>query len=403
MTNKHTDIIVIGGGMVGLSFAVAVAEAGLAVAVVDTTAPAALTDAGFDGRVSAIAYASACALEATGVWDHLTEAQPILEIRVDDDNSPLFLHYDHRDLGDEPLGHMVENRHLRRALFARARQLPGLTLLAPAAVAELDRGRDRVVATLTDGTVLTAALAVGAEGRNSPSREAAGIRLISWSYHQTGIVCTVAHERPHRGIAHEHFLPAGPFAILPMTGNRSSLVWTEREKLAPAIMALDDAGFMAELESRFGDFLGDLEVVGPRWSYPLSLQQAASFTAPRLALIGDAAHGMHPIAGQGLNLGLRDVAALAEVVVEAARLGLDLGGADVLNRYQRWRRFDTVSLLAVTDVLNRLFSNDIPPIKLARDLGLAAVDKMPPLKKLFMSHARGTVGRLPRLLAGEAL
>jgi 2-octaprenyl-6-methoxyphenol hydroxylase len=226
---------------------------------------------------------------------------------------------------------------------------------------------------------------------------------MEWRYPQTGIVCTVAHELGHQGVAHERFLPPGPFAILPLKHNRSSLVWTERADLAPALLALDEAAFAAEMGRRFGDFLGATRVVGARWSYPLSLLHAERYVAPRLALVGDAAHCMHPIAGQGLNLGLRDVAALAEVLTDARRLGLDIGAASVLERYQRWRRFDSVALLAVTDSLNRLFSNDLAPLRLARDLGLAAVDRLPPLKRLFMRHAMGTVGKLPRLLEGEAL
>ncbi|MCG8696363.1 MAG: FAD-dependent monooxygenase, partial [Minwuiales bacterium] len=256
---------------------------------------------------------------------------------------------------------------------------------------------------LADGTVVSAPLCVGADGRNSPLRQSAGIKCAAWSYHQVGIVCTVHHELPHGGVAQERFLPAGPFAILPMTGNRSSLVWTERADLAPAMMALDEAAFTAEMASRFGDYLGALEVVGPRWSYPLALHLAERYTDRRLALVGDAAHGIHPIAGQGLNLGLRDVAALAEVIVDTARLGLDIGDAVPLERYQRWRRFDALLLAAVTDSLNRLFSNDIEPIRLARDLGLAAVNRMGPLKRVFMSHARGTVGQLPKLLQGQSL
>jgi 2-octaprenyl-6-methoxyphenol hydroxylase len=246
-------------------------------------------------------------------------------------------------------------------------------------------------------------LVVAADGRNSMLRRDAGIRTASWRYGQTGIVCTVEHERPHRGIAQERFLPAGPFAILPLTGNRSSLVWTERADLAPAMLALDEADFTGEVATRFGDHLRTLRVVGPRWSYPLALLHAERYVDRRLALVGDAAHVMHPIAGQGLNLGLRDVAALAEVLTDTRRLGLDLGTAPVLAGYQRWRRVDAVTLLAVTDGLNRLFSNDLAPVRLARDLGLAAVNRLPPVKRFFMRHARGTVGKLPRLLQGDAL
>ncbi len=226
---------------------------------------------------------------------------------------------------------------------------------------------------------------------------------MEWSYPQTGIVCTVHHERPHLGIAVEHFLPAGPFAILPMTGDRSSIVWTERAALAPRMMALGEAEFLAELSHRFGDFLGKLTIVGPRWSYPLSLMHAQNYVGQRLALIGDAAHVIHPIAGQGLNLGLRDVAALAELIVDARRLGLDIGNPDTLARYERWRRFDNTTLAVVTDGLNRLFSNSLAPLAAVRDVGLAIVNRLPPAKRFLMRHAMGMVGDLPRLVRGERL
>ncbi|MHA1151546.1 MAG: FAD-dependent monooxygenase [Alphaproteobacteria bacterium] len=261
---------------------------------------------------------------------------------------------------------------------------------------------------LDDGRQIRAQLIVGAEGKASPLRERAGIRVTRWDYPQVGIVCTVAHEAPHHGVAHEHFLPAGPFALLPMTdgpegGPRSSLVWTERRALAPAMMALSEADFAAELERRFGGGLGRLRQAGGRWSYPLGLMLAEACMDARLALVGDAAHVIHPIAGQGLNLGLRDVAALAETLVDARRLGLDLGSAEVLTRYQSWRRVDGTLFAVATDGLNRLFSNDLGPLRLVRDLGLAAVDRAPPLKRFFMCHAMGLVGDLPRLVRGEAL
>jgi 2-octaprenyl-6-methoxyphenol hydroxylase len=288
-------------------------------------------------------------------------------------------------------------------LFAAAHSLDRLHLVAPVGLRQLSRTLALAEAELDDGRRIRARLAIAADGRQSPVRRNAGIAVTAWTYDQTAIVCTVAHERPHRGIAQERFLAAGPFAILPLTGDRSSLVWTERADLAPDIMALDDEGFHGEMARRFGDYLGALELTGPRWSYPLALSDAARYTDNRLALVGDAAHAMHPIAGQGLNLGLRDVAALSEVLVDGRRLGLDIGGADVLARYARWRRVDSTVLLAVTDVLNRLFSNDIAPLRLARVLGLAAVNQLPPLKRLFMRHAMGTVGDLPRLARGEPL
>lgn len=395
------EILVVGGGLVGLSVAIGLARAGLDVIVADREAPAAQVMPAFDGRVSAIAHASRKALEALGIWSHVAEAEPILDIRVSDGASLLFLHYDHRELGAEPFGHMVENRVLRQALQATLSECPTLTLLAPAAVDRLERGAAGVTATLSDGRVVKAALAIAADGRQSPIRRAAGIRTLEWSYAQTGIVCTVAHELPHRGVAQERFLPAGPFAILPMTGNRSSLVWTEKAALAPALLALPEAAFLEELSARFGDHLGTLRVEGPRFGYPLAFQHAQTYVGQRLALVGDAAHGIHPIAGQGLNLGLRDVAALVDILADQARLGLDLGDALALQRYERWRRTDSLILAGVTDLLNRLFSNDVAPVRLARDLGLAAVNRLPALKKVFMRHARGDLGQLPRLLRGE--
>ena len=399
----NVDVLVVGGGLNGLPFAIAVASAGLEVLVLEREKPTHLVDAEFDGRVSAIAHASRNLFCSCGIWDHVKAKEPMLDIRITDGPSKLFLHYDHRQLGDEPFGHMVENRHLREALYARAKEIPTLTIMAPAEYTDITRESSGVTARLASGETISARLVVAADGRNSPIRKQAGIKTVGRSYDQMGIVCTIAHELPHYGVAQERFLKPGPFAILPMTGNRSSLVWTEPTERAKVIMGLPDADFHREMAKRFGDYLGDLKVVGPRWSYPLTLHQSERYTDLRLALIGDAAHGMHPIAGQGLNLGLRDVAALAEVVIDAARLGQDIGGATVLEDYQRWRRFDSVVLLAITDGLNRLFTNDIPPVRLARDLGLAAVNKMPKLKGFFMEHARGTVGKLPRLLRGEAL
>lgn len=403
------DVVVVGGGLVGLSLAAALGQSGLAVAVVDREPPATAAADPFDGRGSAIAWGSAQVLRGLGLWPMLASAAaPILDIRVSDGASLLFLHYDHRAVGAEPLGYIIENRFIRRALYARLAALPTVRLLAPAAVAVLARASGQVEAQLADGRVVAARLAVAADGPGSPMRGAAGIGVVRWDYPQTGIVCSIRHDRPHRGVAHECFLPAGPFAVLPLpdseTGEyRSSIVWTERAALAPAMMALPDAEFAQEIALRFGDSLGAIGVVGGRWAYPLRLLQAERYADRRLALVGDAAHVIHPIAGQGLNLGLRDVAALAECVVDARRLGLDLGAGDVLARYERWRRFDNLTLMAVTDGLVRLFSNDLPPVRLARDLGLALVDRMPALKRLFMRHAMGVVGDLPRLIRGEAL
>lgn len=452
----ETEVLIAGGGMVGLTLASALAKAGVAVMVVDRLDPAAMREVAFDGRGSAIARGSQQALAVTGLWPGMAAAaSPILDIRISDGSpvgeptevarrggaSALYLHFSHGDVAQEigasktegrktgarktgtgpgagpaaapPLGHIVENTVIRRACLARAAELDSLDLRAPAELTEVERGPKGVTARLGDGTAVAARLLVAADGRGSTQRRAAGIRITEVGYPQTAIVATVAHERPHHGVAHEHFLPAGPFALLPMndaegaTGlmvHRSSLVWTERSDLAPAMLALDRAGFAAEMQRRFGDSLGRLSLWSAKtWSYPLSLLHAERMVDQRLALVGDAAHGIHPIAGQGLNLGLRDVAALAEAIVDARRLGLDIGGPQVLERYQRWRRFDTLALIAATDSLNRLFSNDLPPVRLLRDLGLAAVNRMPPLKRFFMRHAMGLVGELPRLLKGEAL
>ena len=399
-----TDVAIAGGGLVGLSLGVALARVGLDVVVMDGEDPERTRAAAFDGRVCSIAFGSKRVLDGIGVWDAMAaEAEPILEIRVTDQNAPLFLHYDHRDVGDNPLGWIVENRVTRIALLDAAAACPNLRHLAPVSVLELTPAGEHIEAKLADGRRVSARLAVAADGRRSRLRQAAGIHTVDWSYDQNGIVCTVAHERPHRGIAQERFLPAGPFAILPMTRDRASIVWTEKSADAAHLMALPDDGFQAELEARFGDYLGELEFAGPRWSYPLGLTHANHYAATRLALAGDAAHAIHPLAGQGFNLGVRDVAVLAELIVDRARLGLDIGAPDLLAHYERWRRFDTMSLIAVTDGLNRLFSNDIAALRLARDLGLAAVNRMPRLKRLFMRHAMGAVGELPRLARGEPL
>jgi 2-octaprenyl-6-methoxyphenol hydroxylase len=410
MADAHTqvEVLVVGGGLVGLTLGLALAKGGLETVVVDSLDPKSVVDARFDGRVSAVAYASCRLFEALNLWTQVESvAQPILDIVVSDGTirggaSPLFLHFDHREVG-VPLGQLIENRHLRLAQQVIAPRATALRLLAPASVKRVSFHSGRIEAEVSTGEHIRASLCIAADGRDSPLREQAGIKTIGWSYPQHGIVTTVEHERPHQGIAQEYFLPSGPFAILPMVGNRSSLVWTEREDLAPHMMKLDQSRFAEEVRARFTDYLGHVTPVGPRWSYPLSLHLARTYVAPRLVLAGDAAHGIHPIAGQGLNLGLRDVAALAEILVDAARLGLDTGAPNILDRYERWRRFDNVVLAASTDALNWLFSNDIAPVRAVRDIGLSITDKIPPLRRFFMRHAGGDIGDLPRLLKGEAL
>ncbi|MDB5741373.1 MAG: ubiH [Alphaproteobacteria bacterium] len=405
---KRVDVLISGGGMVGLTLGLACAQGGLKTLVADVSAPATILEPLFDGRVSALAYASVRMMRALGVWDGLApHAQPIREILVTDGKlaaatSPFSLHFDSAEVGAEALGYIAENRHIRSSLYAAVARAGNLELVAPATVKSLTTESGGAVATLADGSQVTASLVIAADGRESRLRAEMGIGTIGWSYPQVGIVATVAHEKPHNGVAYEHFLPSGPFAILPMTGNRSSLVWTEAKTKAPTLLALDEAGFNAELARRFGDHLGAVKSAGPRWSYPLSFHLARDFVKPRFAVAGDAAHGIHPIAGQGLNLGLKDAAALAEVLLDAARLGRDIGALDTLKRYERWRRFDSVVMGGTMDALNRLFSNDIAPIRHLRDLGLGIVDAIAPARKFFMRHAGGDIGKLPKLMKGEA-
>jgi 2-octaprenyl-6-methoxyphenol hydroxylase len=405
---KCVDVLISGGGMVGLPLGLALAQGGLKTVIADAAPPAKVLDPNFDGRVSALAYASVRMLTALGVWPALApNAQPIREILVTDGQagkpaSPFSLHFDAQEVGAESLGHIAENRHIRAALFQAVASCANLELMAPAAVKSLTVEAGRAVARLASGDEISATLVIAADGRDSPLRAEMGVQTIGWSYPQTGIVVTVEHERPHNGVAYEHFLPSGPFAILPMTGNRSSLVWTEAKTKAPALLALDEAGFNEELACRFGSHLGETKSAGLRWSYPLSFHLARDFVRPRFALAGDCAHGIHPIAGQGLNLGLKDAAALAEVLLDAGRLGRDIGALDTLKRYERWRRFDSFALAASTDALNRLFSNDIAPLRHLRDLGLGIVDSIGPARRFFMRHAGGDIGKLPRLMKGEA-
>ena len=421
MASEKTDVLIGGAGFAGLALAIALKQAlgpAFAVAVADPTLGRASTDA----RASAIVAAARRLFQAIGVWDVVAaDAQPILDMRITDSRlgdavRPVFLTFDGNVEPGEPFAHMVENPPLLAALAAKAKDV-GVDLRAtavanfafasPSAASgrlKAQRGPSRHVdVTLSDQSVVATRLLVAADGARSGIRQRAGIATHGWEYSQASIVTTVAHERDHGGRAEEHFLPAGPFAILPLKGRRSSIVWTETKAEAERIVALPDADFHAELERRFGLHLGDIQAVGPRRAYPLGLSVARAFVAERVALVGDAAHVIHPIAGQGLNMGLKDVAALAEVVVDAARLGLDPGAAAALDRYQRWRRFDTMAMGVATDALNRLFSNRSDVLRFARDVGLGLVDRLPVLKRAFIREAAGLVGEVPKLLRGEAL
>jgi 2-octaprenyl-6-methoxyphenol hydroxylase len=414
--SEEADVIIAGAGMAGATLALSLAQAGLTPVLVDPVVFEAQVAPTFDGRASAIAYAAYRQWRALGLADALDpHAQRIEQILVTDGRTPgaaagrpgpFHLRFDSAEIADrsqgEPLGYLLENRHTRAALAA-AVVAAGIEVLAPARVASAEFGPRAARVTLADGRVLSAPLMVGAEGRGSVIREAAGIGSLGWDYRQTGVVATVRLERPHGGVAHEYFLPGGPFAILPLTDNRASLVWTESNARGEALKAARPQVFQAHLERRFGEFLGAIAVEGPIFAYPLSLQLAERFTAPRVALLGDAAHAVHPIAGQGLNLGLKGAAALAEVIVDASRLGEDIGSEAVLERYAAWRRFDTVTLSAGMDAFVRLFSNDNPLVRLVRGAGMAAVNRIGPARRFFMHEAGGAVGDLPRLLRGEAL
>ena len=405
--SAQRSIVIGGGAFAGLALAVALRQglgSDIPIIVAD---PALATRPSRDPRATAIVAACRRLFQTLGAWERVADkAQPILDMvvtdsRLEDAIRPAFLTFAGDVEPGEPFAHMVENRHLVDALAARA-EAEGIDLRA-SAVTSYDSRSDGIDVTLGDGSTIQASLLVAADGARSKLRERAGIATHGWDYDQSGIVVTVGHEREHHGRAEEHFLPAGPFAILPLSGKRSSLVWTEKRAEAARITALSEDEFHGELEQRFGLHLGEIKALDKPRAFPLFYFVARSFIAERMALVGDAAHVIHPIAGQGLNMGLRDVAALAEVVVDAARLGIDLGQADVLERYQRWRRFDTMAMGFATNSLNFLFSNQSTLLRAVRDIGLGLVDRAPPLKNIFIRQAAGLVGEVPRLLKGEAL
>ncbi|MBE0552332.1 MAG: FAD-dependent monooxygenase [Rhodobacteraceae bacterium] len=404
------DILIVGGGLNGPALALALAQGGLRVTVIDARPAPARAEAGFDGRAYALAIASKRLLTGIGVWQRMADkAQPMLKIVASDGRpgqgaSPFFLSFDHAEIEEGPVGFMAEDRHLYAAFLAAMADQPGLTLITGETVVAQDIDAAGVTVTLASGRQLRGRVLVGCDGRGSGTAARAGIRRQGWGYGQTALVTAISHERDHQGTAHQFFMPAGPLAILPLPGgHHSSIVWSEADAQARAIQALDDDGYLAVLRPRFGDFLGRIALAGDRFTYPLSLSLAERFVAPRLALVGDAAHGVHPIAGQGLNLGFRDVGALAQVLIEAARRGEDIGAIDVLERYETWRRFDSTALALGMDTVNRLFSNDNPILRVGRDLGLAAVNALPGLRRGFMRQAAGLSGDVPRLLAGQPI
>ncbi|SEQ70245.1 FAD-dependent monooxygenase [Thalassovita taeanensis] len=402
-----SDILIVGGGLNGPALALATAQTGLSVTVVDALPRAAQAQDDFDGRAYALALSSKRLLTALGVWGRVAEySQPMLEIKVSDGRagegplSPFFLHFDHAEIEEGPMGFMLEDRFLRRALAEAMAEQDAITLLDGEAVVSQDRDASGVSLTLASGRVLRGRLLIGADGRKSGTAQRAGIKRTGWDYGQTALVCAIEHDLPHHGVAHQFFMPPGPLAILPLPGNRSSIVWSETHDNAAAFDALPDEQYMQMLRPRFGDFLGQIRLAGKRFTYPLNLTIANNIVADRLALIGDAAHGMHPIAGQGLNAGLRDVGALAQVLTNATRRGEDFAAAPVLERYQQWRRFDTASLALATDLTNKLFSNDNPFLRFGRDLGMGAINAIPGLRRSFIREAAGLTGDLPDLMRG---
>ncbi|MEL6839317.1 MAG: UbiH/UbiF/VisC/COQ6 family ubiquinone biosynthesis hydroxylase [Pseudomonadota bacterium] len=404
LRGMKNDLIIVGGGLNGPALALAAAQAGFKVTIIDSLPVDRRKKADFDGRSYALAHASMRLLRGIAIWDRIADqAQPMLEIKVTDGRagegpSPWMMHFDHAEIEEGPMGYMVEDRHLRRAFLDAMAADKRITHLAKETVVAQSVDPASVTVTLASGKTAMGALLIGSDGRQSGTAERAGIKRTGWGYGQTAVVCAVAHEKPHGGIAHQFFMPGGPLAILPLTENRCSIVWSETDARAAELSAMDDAAFLDALRPAFGSFLGEISLTGARFTYPLGLTLANSFIADRIALVGDAAHGVHPIAGQGLNAGLRDVAALADVITAARGRGEDIGSQPVLARYQQWRRFDTTTLAVATDTFNRLFSNDNPLLRAARDIGMGIVNAAPGLRRAFIREAAGLTGDLPTLM-----
>jgi 2-octaprenyl-6-methoxyphenol hydroxylase len=404
-----SDILIVGGGLSGPILALALAQTGQTVTVIDALSERVRRNAAFDGRSYAVALTSRRLLDGVGLSESVADhSQPILEIKVSDGRagegpSPFFMHFDHAEIEEGPMGYMVQDRHLRRALLDAMDATPGITHLSGETVTDQQLMPGGIEVTLNSGKILTGRILIGADGRTSGTATRAGIKRTGWEYDQTALVCAISHEQPHHGIAHQFFMPPGPLAILPLPGNVSSIVWSEKAKTAAAFHTLPDTEYLTMLRPRFGDFLGEISLVGKRYTYPLSLSLTDRLVSERIALIGDAAHGVHPIAGQGLNAGMRDIAALAEVITDAVRRGEDPGSVAVLHRYEEWRRFDNTALALATDAFNRLFSNDNTLVRGVRDLGMGVVNAIPGLRRGFIREAAGLTGDLPRLMRGQPL
>ncbi|MEP3947411.1 UbiH/UbiF/VisC/COQ6 family ubiquinone biosynthesis hydroxylase [Ascidiaceihabitans sp.] len=401
---QETEIAIVGGGLNGPILALALAQSGITSTVIDAQKTETFKDEGFNGKSYAVALTSQRLLARLGLWDALADnAQPMLEITVTDGRagegpSPFFMHFDHAEIEEGPMGYMVQDRHLRPVLLDVIASNPLVTHLPDTTVIAQSAQPGGVSVSLSAGKTLTAKALIGCDGRSSGTCERAGIKRIGWGYAQTALVCAIQHEKPHHGVAHQFFMPAGPLAILPLPGNRSSIVWSETDENAQAFNALPEAAYLDMLRPRFGDFLGEIALEGERFTYPLNLTLAQNLVADRVALVGDAAHGVHPIAGQGLNAGMRDIAALAQILTEAKQRGEDIGSIQVLKRYEEWRRFDNAALAMATDAFNKLFSNDNPLLRLGRDLGMGLINAMPGLRRGFIREAAGLTGDLPKLM-----